>query len=196
MVEIDKTAVAMALGEPLSDAVLDGQASLEAVEVAGVETAIVWRVRDELADHPWQAYVGRWPDGSVRVLTADQDAWADLIRVTGARLTGAEQARAYVLAYLEVTRGAMVIVRPITSLDDLHWRPGSDSEEAAKAALLASPPDLTPVASESGDGFHVELALVVDQRLQRNSFDVSSRGEIVGASFEVIAEGLPLPTAR
>jgi len=195
MAEIDKTTVAMALGEPLGDAVLDGQASLEAVEVPGVESTIVWRVRDELADHPWQAHIGRWPDGRVRVLAADQDAWADLIRATGARLTGADQARAYVETYLEVTRGPMVIVRPITSLDELRWRPGSDAEEAAKTALLASPPDLAPVATESGDGFHVELALVVDQRLQRNSFDLSPSGEITTASFEVIADALPLPVA-
>jgi len=196
MAEIDKTAVAKTLGEPLGEAVLDGRASLEAVDVPGVETTIVWRVRDELADHPWQAYLGRWPDGRVGMLTADQDAWSDLIRATGARLTEADQAREYVEAYLEITRGAMVIVQPVASLNELQWRPGSDTEEAAKTALLASPPDLAPVASTSGDGFHVELALVVDQRLQRNSFDVSSSGEIIRSSYEVLAEGLPLPFAR
>jgi hypothetical protein len=196
MAEIDKTAVANALGEPLGDAVLDGRASLEAVDVLGVDTTIVWRVRDELADHPWQAYVGRWPDGQVRMLTADQEAWAQLVQAVGAHLTDAEQAREYVEAFLEVTRGAMVLVQPVTSLDDLRWRPGSDSEEAAKAALLASPPDLAPVATRSGDGFHVELALVVDQRLQRNSFDVSTSGDITNASFDVLADGLPLPFIR
>jgi hypothetical protein len=196
MSDIDNTAVAMTLGEPLGDAVLDGRASVEAVDVPGIEAGSVWRVRDELADHPWQVYLGRWPDGRMQVLTADQDAWADLVRATGARISSADEARGYVEAYLEVTRGAMVIVQPVTSLDDLYWRPGSDSEEAAKSALLASPPDLMPVATRSGDGFHVELALVVDQRLQRNSFDVSSSGEITSASYEVLAEGLPLPFAR
>jgi hypothetical protein len=196
MAEIDKTAVAMTLGEPLGDAVLNGEASLEAVDVPGVGTTIVWRVRDELTDHPWQAYVGRWPDGRVRMLTADQDAWAELVHAVGAHLTDAQQAREYVEAYLEVTRGAMVIVAPVASLDDLRWRPGSDAEEAAKATLLASPPDLAPVATKSGDGYHVELALVVDQRLQRNSFDVSPSGDITNASFDVLADGLPLPFIR
>ena len=196
MSDIDKAIVATTLGEPLGDAVLDGRASVEAVDVPGIEAGSVWRVRDEMADHPWQVYLGRWPDGRMQVLTADQDAWADLIRATGARISSADEAREYVKAYLEVTRGAMVIVQPVTSLDDLYWRPGSDSEEAAKSALLASPPDLTPVATRSDHGFHIELALVVDQRLQRNSFDVSSSGEITRASYEVLAEGLPLPFAR
>ena len=132
----------------------------------------------------------------MRVLTGDQDAWADLVADTGARLTTAAQARSYVETYLEVTRGAMVIVQPVTSMDDLRWRPGSADEEDAKAALLADPPAIEPLVESSGDGFHVELTLVVDQRLQRNVFDLTSAGEITRTSYEVLAEHLPLPIAR
>jgi hypothetical protein len=193
---IDKKAVAMAVGEPLSEQVLDGQAKLDPVAVPGIESTVVWRVRGESGPHPWQVYIGVWPDGSVRVLTADQDAWADLVAAAGARLTSPSQARAYVKTFLDVTRGAMVIVRPIKSLDELRWRPGSDEEEKAKAALLAAPPDVAPAATENDDGFHVELTLVVDQRLQRNEFDVTPSGEIRSSSFRVLAERLPLPIAR
>jgi hypothetical protein len=192
----DLEAVASAVGEPLDERVLDGSADLAPVDVPGVSSTVVWRVRDESGAHPSEVYVGVWPDERMRLLTADQDAWADLIRATGARLTTPEHARAYVEAYLLITRGSMVIVRPIKSLDELRWRPGSDSEEAAKAALLASAPHLAPVATKSGDGFHIELAVVVDQRLQLNKFDVSSSGEIIDASYEVLAEDLPLPIAR
>ena len=192
----DLTAVAIAVGEPLGGQVLDGQAQLAPVAVAGIKGTVVWRVRDESGPHPWQVYVGAWPDGSMRVLTGDQDAWADLVAATGAHLASAAQARSYVETYLEVTRGAMVIVRPVTSLDELRWRPGTADEEAAKAALLADPPPIAPVLDSSADGFHIELTLVVDQRLQRNVFDLTSAGEMTRTSFSVLAERLPLPIAR
>jgi hypothetical protein len=193
---VDRLAVAMAVGDPLADQVLDGQASISPVAIPGIEPTVVWRVRDESGAHPWQRYVGVWPDGAVRILTADQGAWDDLVAATGADLGDEGEARAYVETYLEVTRGAMVIVRPIASLDELRWRPGSDDEEAAKGALLADPPAVAPVAARTTDGFHVELTLVVDQRLQRNEFDVDPDGRITHTSFRVLAERLPLPIAR
>lgn len=193
---LDLKAVAIAVGEPLGEQVLDGQAHLAPVAVAGIEGTVVWRVRGESGPHPWQVYVGAWPDGSMRVLTGDEDAWADLVAVTGARLTTAAQARSHVETFLDVTRGAMVIVQPVTSLDDLRWRPGSPEEEDAKAALLADPPPTAPLLDSSADGFHVELTLVVDQRLQRNLFDLTSAGEITRTSFRVLAEHLPVPIAR
>jgi len=194
---IDPGAVARALGEPLGEAVADGQARIDPVDVPGVEQTIVWRVRDELSDHPWQVYVGRWPDGDIRILSAEQEAWADLVAAAGgARLEGADEARAYVATFLEVTRGTMVIVAPIKSLDELRWRPGSDDEEKAKTALLDDPPDVAPVSEATDDGFHVELTLVVDRRLQRNSFEVARDGEIKRSSFKILAERLPLPIAR
>ncbi len=105
-------------------------------------------------------------------------------------------ARSYVETYLEVTRGAPVIVRPVVSLDDLRWRPGSAEEDDARAALLADPPAIAPVLATTADGFHVELTLVVDQRLQRNEFDLTRAGDITRSSFRVLAKDLPLPIAR
>lgn len=194
--KVDLNAVAVAVGEPFADQVLDGEAQLAPVAVPGIEATVVWRVRDESGPHPWQVCVGVWPDGTARVLTADQDAWSDLVTETGARLVDEAQARSYVETFLEVTRGALVIVRPVISLDDLRWRPGSDEEEDAKAALLADPPVMAPVLARTADGFHLELTLVVDQRLQRNLFDLTPTGVITRSSFRVLAERLPLPIAR
>jgi len=39
------------------------------------------------------------------------------------------------------------------------------------------------------------LTLVVDQRIQRNSFEVSRDGRL-SATFQVLAEDLPLPIIR
>jgi hypothetical protein len=193
--DIDLSAVAVAVGEPLASRVLDGHARLDPVPVAGTEETAVWSVLDEFGDHPMRLYVGRWPDGPTRVLTADQDAWTDLVATVGVHLTDPDQALAYVEAFLEITRGNMVIVRPVTTLDDLRWRPGSTEEQATKESLLDDPPDMTPVVETEQSGFHIELTLVVDQRLQRNTFDVSPNGEIT-SSYRVIVEGLPLPIAR
>ncbi len=85
MNELDLREVAVAVGEPLAEQVLDGRARLAPVAVRGIDATVVWRFRGESGPHPWQVYVGAWPDGSVRVLTADQDAWADLVAATGAR---------------------------------------------------------------------------------------------------------------
>ncbi|HEV8545855.1 MAG TPA: hypothetical protein VGQ64_06155 [Candidatus Limnocylindrales bacterium] len=194
--EVDLSAVAVAVGEPLADQVLDGEARLAPVALPGIESTVVWRVRGESGTHPWQVYVGVWPDGSIRVVTADQGAWEDLVAATGAHLEDEAQALSYVETFLEVTRGAMVIVRPVRSLDDLRWRPGSAEEDDAKAALLADPPAVAPLVDRTADGFHVELTLVVDQSLQRNLFDLTQAGEITRSSFRVLAEHLPLPIAR
>ena len=83
----------------------------------------------------------------------------------------------------------------MTDLDELRWRPGSSAEEAAKAALLADPPDMAPVVAPAPPGFRVELTLVVDQALQRNTFQVGANGEIE-SSYRILFEGLPLPIAR
>lgn len=192
--DLDPMAVAVALGEPLATAVLDGTAKLMPLPIPGIEGVIAWSVRHESGPHPIWANVGRWPDGTIRVLTADQAAWADLVRAAGARLDE-DTVLDYVKAFLEITRGAMVLVRPIASLDDIPWRPGSDTEEANRAALLADPPDPEPAVQVTPSGFHVELTLVVDQRLQRNVFDVTPTGEI-DATFVTLAERLPLPIAR
>jgi hypothetical protein len=169
----DPTALAIAVGEPLATAVLDGTARITPVTVPGLVDGAVWQVVDDVGEHPIRVYVGAWPDGRVRVLSGDQDAWAEL----------------------EATRGTMVRVQPIGGVADIEWRPGSADEEAAKAALLADPPDLATVAQATPGGFHVERALVVDQRVQRNEFDVSHHGAIT-ASYEVLAEALPLPIIR
>lgn len=194
--QVDPTAVAIAVGEPLAEQVLDGRARLDPVAVPGVAATVVWRVLGESGPHPWQLHVGVWPDGGVRVLTADQPAWASLVSATGAHIDDPAQALAYVDAYLEITRGAMVLVQPVGSLGDIPWRPGSEDEEAARAALLASPPDVAPRVARTTDGFHVERTLVVDRRLQRNEFELTTEGEVTGASFRVLAAGLPLPIAR
>ena len=189
-------AVAAAIGEPLAEDVLDGQAKVAPVAVPGVDGTAVWRVRAESGAHPWQCYVGLWPDGSARMLSADQGAWAGLIAAVGCRLPDAAAARAYIEAFLEVTRGSQVLVRVVTALGDIPWRPGSTQEEAAKAAVLAAPPTVEARAEATTGGFAVELTLVVDQRLQRNSFQLTAAGEITDTSFRVLAEGLPLPIAR
>lgn len=193
--DLDPYAAAPALGEPLGGLLIGGEAKAVPLDIPGVDHTVAWSVRYEAGPHPIWSNVGRWSDGTVRVLTADQGAWAELVRDAGISIASEEVAVAYAKAYLEITRGSMVLVRPVESVDDLPWRPGSGDEEAAKAALLASPPDLAPRAERAAGGFHVELALVVDQRLQRNTFDITADG-VVTASFDVLAEGLPFPIAR
>ncbi len=192
----DARAIAIAVGEPLAEAVLDGVASVTEAPVPGMPVGVAWRVLSNAGPHPQQRIVGAWPDGSVGVLTADQAAWAELVAAWGARLRDPATARAYVEAYLALTRGAMVAVRVVTDVADLPWRPGSASEEGAKARLLADAPDMAPVEEQTPDGFHVELVLVVDQRLQRNRFDVRPDGSFAATSFQVLAEGLPFPIVR
>ena len=193
--EPDPTELAVAVGEPLASGLLEGTVRVAPVSIPGVDGTHAWAVSDDLGDHPLRIYVAVMPAGDARVLTADQDAWADLARAVKVELVDAPQARAYLESYLELTRGTSVIVGAINNLAELRWRPGSVSEEAAKEALLAAPPDVGPVAVQTAAGFHVELTVVVDQRLQRNSFDVTRDGRIE-SSYRVLADGLPLPIAR
>jgi hypothetical protein len=190
----DRDAVAAAVGPGLGDAVQDGTAELTPFPVPGLAAQAVWRLRDATADHPLQVYLGRWPDGVVRVLTDDQPAFFDLARAVGAQLTDPQTAIGYVRAFLEATRGATVIVRVVSDLADLRWRPGAPDEEARRQAFLADAPITPPRAEPTPNGFHVELCLVVDQRVQRNTFEVARDGTLT-ASYRVLAEDLPLPIA-
>ncbi len=187
--------VADAVGPGLGAGVLSGDAEVLPVDVPGVEPTVVALVRDDHLDHPMQAYVGRWPTGEVRLLSDDQQAWADLVRTVGAHIDDPATALGYVRRFLEITRGPSVIVREVTDPEELPWRPGSPDEERRRRAFLAGPPIPGSVAEPIDDGFHVELTLMVGQRIQRNLFDVSGDGRI-GASFRVLADDLPLPIVR
>ncbi|MFN8197293.1 MAG: hypothetical protein U0R72_03050, partial [Nakamurella multipartita] len=129
-------ALAAAVGPGLGEAVQSGSATIEPTPVPGLPGTVVWLVRDDSLDHPLQAYVGHWPDGQVRVLSDDQDAWADLVREVGAHIDTVATALGYVRAFLECTRGAGVPVREITAADELPWRPGSPEEERRRAEFL------------------------------------------------------------
>jgi hypothetical protein len=189
---VSPDAVAEAVGPGLGAGVLSGAAELVPIPVPGVRTTVVWQVRGDHLDHPLQAYVGRWPDGEVRLLSDDQDAWTELMGAVGVDIGDATTALGYVRHFLEITRAPSVIVLELTSVEDLQWRPGSDLEEQRKADFLSAATIPGPVVARTADGFHVELTLVVAQRVQRNVFDVTADGRI-DASFEVLAEDLPLP---
>lgn len=192
---IDLEAVARSVGTGLGPQVQSGEASVEPIPVPGAPPGMIWAIRDALLDHPLQAYVGRWPDGTIRLLSDDQGAWTDLMEAVGVRLDDPETALGYVRRFLEVTRGPSVIVYEVTEAAGLPWRPGSPAEEERRQALLAGQPLPPPVAEGTTTGFHIELTLVVDQRIQRNLFEVTPSGAI-DASFEVLADELPLPIAR
>lgn len=195
MTDIHVEAVADAVGPGLGQGVLQGSATILPIAVPGVERAVVRLVRDDGPDHPLQAYVGQWPDGQVRVLSDDQAAWADLMVAVGAHIDSAATALGYVRQFLEITRGPAVLVREISAADELPWRPGSADEERRRADFLVGPAVPAPVAERTGDGFHVELTLLVGQRVQRNLFDVTPDGG-VHATFRVLADDLPLPIVR
>lgn len=192
---IDRSAVAAAVGAGLGERVLDGTADVAPVAVPGLGDAAVWRVQDDRSDHPIAAYVGRWPDGSVQVLNDDPAAFVALARATGVDLPDPEKALGYVRAFLEATRGPSVIVRVVSHPAEIRWRPGSDDEERRRQSFEADPPIAPPRVEVAADGFHVELCLVVDQRVQLNTFAVTRDGDIT-ASYRVLAEDLPLPIAR
>ncbi|WP_395728084.1 hypothetical protein [Nakamurella sp.] len=195
MTDIPVEVVADAVGPGLGQGVRQGSATILPIAVPGVERAVVRLVRDDRLDHPLQAYVGQWPDGQVRVLSDDQAAWADLIAAVGAHIESAATALGYVRQFLEITRGPAVLVREVGAADELPWRPGSADEERRRADFLAGPPLPAPVAERTGGGFHVELTLLVGQRVQRNLFDVTPDGGI-DATFRVLADDLPLPIVR
>jgi hypothetical protein len=187
--------IAEAVGPGLGAGLATGSAVVRALPVPGLGDDVVWLVRDDAGDHPMQCYIGSWPDGRVRVLSDDQSAFFDLAAAVGAGIDNRETALGYVRAFLEATRGPMVIVREIDSLADLRWRPGSQAEEASRRSFEADPPIAPPVAEATPEGFHVELTLVVDQRVQRNVFEVGRDGSI-RAGYRVLADDLPLPMAR
>lgn len=195
MTDIDRDALVAAIGPGLGEGVRGGSAAIVPVAVPGVADAVTWLVRDDSLDHPLQAYVGRWPDGRVRLLTDDQAAWASLIAAVGAHIDSGTTALGYVRQFLEITRGPAVPVREIDDADELPWRPGSADEERRRAEFLAGPPLPKPIVEAGNSGFHVELTLLVGQRVQRNLFDVTPDGRIE-ASFRVLADDLPLPIVR
>ncbi len=187
--------LADAVGAGLGPAVLAGTAVLQPVPIPGVASDVAWLVRDDDAEHPMQAHVGVWPDDEVRLLSDDQPAFVDLVAATGAEIGDPSTALDYVRAFLEVTRGPSVIVREIHDAGELRWRPGSAGEEANRARFEAGPPIEPPMAEPSDGGFHAELTLVVDQRVQRNVFDVGRDGSL-RSGYRVLADDLPLPIAR
>ncbi len=195
MIDIDRDALTAAVGPSLGEGVRRGSAAVLPISVPGVAPTVTWLVRDDSLDHPLLAYVGRWPDGQLRVLSDDPAGWAALIELVGARIDSEATALSYVRQYLEMTRGPGVPVREFNAADELPWRPGSTDEERRRAEFLAGPPVPDPVVATTESGFHVELTLLVGQRVQRNLFDLTTDGR-VDATFRVLADDLPLPIVR
>ena len=188
-------AIAAALHPVLGDKVRDGTADVSAYPVPGLPDDVIWRVRVEDLDHPVQVYMGVWPDGSARVLSDDQPAFLDLVTASGVRIGDPDTALGYALAFLEVTRGPTVSVRALADAATIPWRPGSPDEEARRDAFLAASPVRPATAEATGDRFRVEMWLMVDQRIQLNSFVVAGDGAL-DSEFRVVAADLPLPIAR
>jgi hypothetical protein len=191
----DRRAVLVAAAAALGPRMADRPPDIRPYAVPGLGGRTVWRVRLEDLDHPVQVYVGLWPDGRARMLSDDQPAFLDLAEAHGAEIADADTALGYVLGFLEATRAPSVIVRPVSEPGDIPWRPGSPDEEARRAAFASGPGVAPPRVEETPEGFDVELWLVVDQRIQRNSFRVSADGS-VAAEHHVVAADLPLPIAR
>jgi hypothetical protein len=188
--------LAAALHPVVGNHVSDGTADVSSYPIPGLPDDAVWRVLITDMDHSQQTYVGLWADGTGRELVDDQPAFFELVRSRGgAQLPDEGTALGYVLAFLEVTRGPSVLVRPIHASTDIPWRPGTADEEARRAALLANSPIRPPTAEPTNDGFRLEVWLVVDQRIQLNSFDVARDGTLA-AEFRVVATDLPLPIVR
>lgn len=191
-----RAAIAEALHPVIGTKVEDGSAEVSSFSIPGLADDAVWKVTVTDLDHPQQAYVGLCPAGTARVLSDDQSAFFDLVQTLGgARLVDAPTALGYVIAFLEATRGPTVLVRPLDDVRDIPWRPGSTDEEARRAAFLAAQTDVAPTVTRVADGYRVQLWLVVDQRIQVNSFDVGAKGAL-SASFRMVAADLPLPVAR
>jgi hypothetical protein len=193
--QIDLAAIADAVGEPLATRLREGSADAIPVATPGLGDDVVWLVADDLADHPLEAYVGRRSDGSVALLTDDPDAWDDLAADVGVHLDDAADALGYVRVFLEATRAPMVFVQEVSGPGEFPWRPGTPDEEERRDRLIASDLVQPPSVDETDDGFDVTLTLVVDQRVQRNHFALSRDGALT-TSFEILAEGLPLPVVR
>lgn len=191
----DRPAVLAAAAPALGPRMAERPPDVRPFPVAGLAERAVWRVRLEDPDHPVQVYVGLWPDGRGRVLSDDQPAFFDLAAAHGAEIADRDTALGYVLGLLEATRGPSVIVRPVSDPGDIPWRPGSPDEEARRAAFASGPGVAPPRVEETPEGFHVEVWLVVDQRIQRNSFEVAADGS-VASEHHVVAADLPLPIAR
>jgi hypothetical protein len=191
-----RRAIADALHPDVGSTVVDGSADVSSYPVPGLPEDAVWRILIADTDHPLQTYVGLSANGTGRVLPDDQQAFLELVSdLGGARIADPGTALGYVLAFLEVTRGPSVLVRPVSDVSDIPWRPGSTDEEARRAAFLAGEPISAPSAERADDGFRVRAWLIVDQRIQLNTFDVSADGTI-DADFRVVAADLPLPIAR
>lgn len=191
-----RTALAKAFDPVIGDKVNDSTADVASYRVPGLPDDAVWKVMITDMDRPLQAYVGLWPDGTARALSDDQPAFFDLVQAHGGVEVGdPATALDYVIAFLEATRGPTVLVQPIRNLGDVRWRPGSTDEEEQKAAFLDSAPQMAPTVTPAVDGYRVHLWLVVDQRIQVNSFDVGANGSIEG-SFRIVSEDLPLPILR
>jgi len=191
-----RTVIAEALHPAVGTKVSDGTADVSSYPVPGLQEHAVWQIAITDTDHPLQTYVGLWPNGTGRVLSDNQQAFFDLVSALGgAQIVDPETALGYVLAFLEVTRGPSVLVRPISDVTDIPWRPGSADEEARRAAFLTDPPISEPSAKPDNNGYRVQMWLIVDQHIQFNSFDVATDGAIA-AEFRVVAADLPLPIAR
>lgn len=187
-------ALAAAVPEPLSGEVTAGRAEVVEASVAGAARPFLWHVNAHALEHPMGLSVVGDPEGGLAVANDDQAAFVEAAAAAGLRLRSEADALGYVRTFLEATRGPSVLVSVVDDAAGIAWRPGTDAEESRRAAVLAGGEVRPPSVTATADGYRVEVVLVVQQRLQATTLDVTPDGA-VQASFRVIADELPLPIA-
>ncbi len=185
--------VAALLRPPVADAVLTGDALLEPVTVPGLPDGRVWWVSVPSNPHVPRVAVGEGPDGTLRLLTGNGDAFAAVVADLPLTVDETSAAEA-VSAFLELTAEPSTMVQTPTAPGEIRWRPGIGDEVALREHFLATV-DLAPQVVRETDGFVVGLVLLAGQQAFRARYRVTADG-VREIDREVVAESLPLPLVR
>lgn len=169
----------------LARAVAEPGTRLTPLEAPFLGRTRLYEARKFLPTRPLLVYAGLQAGGPTFLLNERPEAFDEMVRADGARVTDEAAATALVRMRQEVTRPQDHRYLIVDSLDAIPFRDGSAADESLRGVVQP------PCATRAGDGFEVTLFVVEDEHLDRLIASVSPSGH-VALMTHTVADALPL----
>ena len=147
----------------------------------------------EAYPHPGASFYIGISGGRVFYLTDAPDAFADMVRATGLRVTDEQTAADLACEYVETTRTFGTFTTVLDSADGINWATRPEKEPAYDVVAEVREAVRPPAAAAAGPGrYEVSVFVLHGDAVERRVLTVTTDGSVTDRT-EGVFPGLPVP---
>jgi hypothetical protein len=143
--------------------------------------------------HPGASFYAGLAGGQVFYLTGRPEAFTDMLRASGLRVTDEQTAAEIARAFVETTRTMDTFSRVLDSVNDIKWDPRPERQPAPELLAQLHGSVRPPTATAAGPGlYEVTLFVLRGADAERRVLTVAADGAVTERTEDVVS-GLPVP---